>query len=1310
MTPGIFALERRVLLATDVWTGASSSSWSDDGNWSLGAPPGTTDVADFTDSGNGGSLLAVTLDEPASIAGLTIDSSWTGTLSLQNALVLLSTSQVSNGTIDFSSVTTGSTTVTGSLTNVGTLTYSGSTQLEWDAAGTFTNKGTLNLAAATTFALANGGTLTNSGVIADSIAGDGFALNGGSTLTNQQSGMFDFQADSSFGFSSTPGTLDNLGTVKKTAGTGTSALNVVFNNENGVIAATSGTISVDSAAGGAISGGTFNIGQGATLDLTGGATVSYSGSYTGTGLGTVSLNSGTLGIGSGGATFDFNPGLFQWTGGTINTSTGNLTNTGTISLAGASGASEVLEGSGVLTNQGTINQTGLAFLDIDSPATLDNTTGTFDFQADSGISEDQTGGTFTNGGSLEKTAGTGSSIVNNGITFSNTGTVSVQSGTLNLEDGGQSIISGTLAAGTWTVAAGTTLDLGGSITTLATTVTLQGPGAVFSALAPLNTISTAGDLDIAGGGSFTTAGNLDNAGTISLGPGALTVTGGYTQASTGTFDEGIGGITPATQFGQINVTSAATLNGTLDIRLLNSFEPSLEQTFAIVSSHSESGKFSTVTTPTISTSVTFQPPSYAAAGVSLATIKNSSTTVTSSVNPATVGQSITFTATVQAIAPQTGTPTGQVTFMDGTTALQTVTLAGGTAVYKTSSLALGPHSITVDYSGDPNFAASDSSVLNQAVLYESQTTLSSSLNPSVSGQSVTLTATVSSKVSGVGTPAGSVTFMLGSTPLQTVTLSNGTATYPTTSLKTGMASLTAVYSGNNSFATSTSNTVSQTVNQDTCTAAGSASSTPSPPVVGQQVTLTATVTADAPGSGTPTGGTVVFKYGSQSLGVGPLQQGTISIQTSALPPGTDSVTVQYQGDPNFKQSPAANFNVTIDKGSTTTTLTSAGTPSVYGQQVNFTATVSAVSPATGTPAGEVTLFYGTVNLGFASIISGHAIISTVQLPTGTDAVTAVYDGNAQFNSSPASASVNQTVGQDGSHTSLVSSGSPSAFGEPVTFTATVSPASPGGGTPAGIVTFQDSSTTLGQAMLTGGTASFTTSALAIGSHSITAVYAGNTNFTGSPSSAIGQTIGVVGTKTVVMSSAPTAVFGQSVTLTATVVPTSGQGAPGGTVTFTDGASVLGSASLNNGVATLVTSALALGSQSISASYAGAPNFMASSSAAITESVTHDGTVAILKSSSNPGYVHQFVTITVSVIPIAPGSGIPTGTVVFKEGKKKLLTTTLTDGMASLSTKKLAQGANKITVLYAGNVDFTPSTSAVLREVIKNPPPRKKSKK
>ncbi len=263
----------------------------------------------------------------------------------------------------------------------------------------------------------------------------------------------------------------------------------------------------------------------------------------------------------------------------------------------------------------------------------------------------------------------------------------------------------------------------------------------------MNKISSAGELEITGGGSFNTAGSLDNAGTINLGPGTLTVTAAYTQESTGTFDDGIGGLTPGTQFGQMNVTSAATPNGTLDISFLNSFQPALGQTFTIISSHSESGTFSTVTTPTITGSVTLQPPSYTTSGVAIATIKNSTTTVTSSVNPANVGQSITFTATVQAIAPQTGTPTGTVTFVDGTTTLGTGKLSSGVASYTTSNLALGPHSIVVEYPGDSNFASSDSSVLNQAVLNQSQTVLTSSVNPAVYGQSVTLTATVSSKVS-----------------------------------------------------------------------------------------------------------------------------------------------------------------------------------------------------------------------------------------------------------------------------------------------------------------------------------------------------------------------------------------------------------------------------------------------------------------------------------------------------------------------------------------------------------------------------------
>ena len=84
-------------------------------------------------------------------------------------------------------------------------------------------------------------------------------------------------------------------------------------------------------------------------------------------------------------------------------------------------------------------------------------------------------------------------------------------------------------------------------------------------------------------------------------------------------------------------------------------------------------------------------------------------------NSSVYGQSVTYTATVSAVSPATGTPTGTVTFMDGTTDLATVSLTGGTAVYTTTALSVGSHDITVDYNGDSNFAASTSTTLIQGI-------------------------------------------------------------------------------------------------------------------------------------------------------------------------------------------------------------------------------------------------------------------------------------------------------------------------------------------------------------------------------------------------------------------------------------------------------------------------------------------------------------------------------------------------------------------------------------------------------------------
>ena len=185
------------------------------------------------------------------------------------------------------------------------------------------------------------------------------------------------------------------------------------------------------------------------------------------------------------------------------------------------------------------------------------------------------------------------------------------------------------------------------------------------------------------------------------------------------------------------------------------------------------------------------------------------TGLSSSLNPSTYGQSITFTATV---TPNSGTgvPTGTATFESGTTTLAKLSLNNGVATYTTATLTVGTKSITAVYSGDTTYATSTSAVLSQLINKATTTTaLTSSLNPSTSGQSVTFTATVSPEYS--GTPAGSVTFKLGSTRLATVTMSGGAASYTTSTLPTGSDAINATYGGSANFAT-TSASITQIVN------------------------------------------------------------------------------------------------------------------------------------------------------------------------------------------------------------------------------------------------------------------------------------------------------------------------------------------------------------------------------------------------------------------------------------------------------------------------------------------------------------------
>jgi len=200
------------------------------------------------------------------------------------------------------------------------------------------------------------------------------------------------------------------------------------------------------------------------------------------------------------------------------------------------------------------------------------------------------------------------------------------------------------------------------------------------------------------------------------------------------------------------------------------------------------------------------------------------------------------------------------------------------------------------------------------------------------------------------------------------------------------------------------------------------------------------------------------------------------------------------------------FEIFNNTGGNRLTLTSKPNPSTFGQSVTLSATVTATGTISGRPAPTGTIMFldGTTVLSTVTLQNSKASFSTSTLATGTHSLTAVYSGDSFYNPNT-SAVVKQTVNKTATTTSVVSSQNPSTFGQPVTFTATV--VSSTSGTPTGAVSFKDGTKVIGSGNLNGsGQASFTTSSLARGSHSITAVYKGDTNFKTSTSPVLTQTV------------------------------------------------------------------------------------------------------------------------------------------------------------------------------------------------------------
>jgi hypothetical protein len=293
-------------------------------------------------------------------------------------------------------------------------------------------------------------------------------------------------------------------------------------------------------------------------------------------------------------------------------------------------------------------------------------------------------------------------------------------------------------------------------------------------------------------------------------------------------------------------------------------------------------------------------------------------------------------------------------------------------------------------------------------------------------------------------------------------------------------------------------------------------------------------------------------------------------------------------------------SVLLNTQGTAMSIQSSANPSIYGQSVTLTTTVAASVPNGVAPTGSVTVEYGNTVIGSGALVSGQFSLSTTALPVGADALSAIYSGDANYQRH--TVALTQTVQMAGTRTVLVSSVNPSNPNQLITFTATVS--SNTTGKPTGMVTFLDGTTAIGSSSLNGsGIATFSTSTLTVGTHSITAAYGGNTNFTASTSPVLSQMV-EKGNTSIVLSLTPTSAnLNQTVTFTAAVAPGTA-GVPSGTVTFVDGTTPLGSSALGgNGVATFSTSTLTAGTHSITAGYGGDNNFNGSTSTAVSLVVT-----------------------------------------------------------------------------------------------------------
>lgn len=472
-----------------------------------------------------------------------------------------------------------------------------------------------------------------------------------------------------------------------------------------------------------------------------------------------------------------------------------------------------------------------------------------------------------------------------------------------------------------------------------------------------------------------------------------------------------------------------------------------------------------------------------------------SETLISSLNPARAGDSVTFTAQLSA---QTGTPTGVIEFLDGTTLLASQAVSStGSAAFTTSVLTVGSHTITANYQPTGNFGASTASITQVIDGDTTSTALTCLPNPIDVYNTAQLAATVTSAN---GTPTGSIAFTDNGALLGTRGLLSGTTSFTYTGSIAGTHNITATYVPTGPFAASSA-TCSEVVNALRTTSTLTVA--PATSTYGSPVKLTATVSpATLPGPSTTTG-VVTFYNGASAIGTATLAGGVATLATSSLPGGSYNLTCMYSGSAIYATSNCNPVPVTINAAPTALTLSSSKNPAPYLSAITLTARLTANGQSAG--AGNtihLSIHGKTITLTTDAAGSANYTIGT--LPPDSYPVSASFAATGNLLTS--SASLTEVITAAPTSISLTGTPNPGDLNQLITMTAAVSTQATSTKVGEGNVTFYDGANSLGSSPLSAaGAASKTASFSTLGVHNITAVYDGDANFYSSTSAVFKET-------------------------------------------------------------------------------------------------------------------------------------------------------------------------------------------------------------